>query len=137
MSQSRPVGVAIGGDASQDDADLVRWDRDVDHLLDLLTDSYCRSILEVTSSESLTAREIANRVEFPLSTTYRKLDALDDAGLLEAGVRLRDVGRNPSEYVRSVENVVVSLDEAGEVGLWVTYRDLDERSLPGDTRQDS
>jgi len=133
MSQSRPVGVAIGGESSQDDTALARWDGDVDHILDLLTDPYCRSILEATSTETLTAREIANSVEFPLSTTYRKLDALTDAGLLEEGVRLRDVGRNPSEYVRTVETVVVSLETDGAVELWVASRDLDGREAPGET----
>lgn len=137
MSQSRPVDVRLGGETSQDDAELVRWERDVNHLLDLLEDPYCRAILEATSSESLTAREVADRVEFPLSTTYRKLHALSDAGLLAERVRLRDVGRNPSEYVRAVENVVLSLEADGEIELWVAHRDLDERTTPGDSNPDS
>lgn len=125
MSRSHPVGVPSRRETKADDTDLVRWERDVDHLLGLLEDPYCRMILEATSTETLTAREIAERGEFPLSTTYRKLDALTDAELLEEGVRLRDVGRNPSEYVRVVEEVVLSLED-DEVELWVSRRDLSE-----------
>ena len=93
------------------------------HLLELLEDPYCRTILEATSTERLTAREISERGGFPLSTTYRKLDALTDAGLLVDGVRLRDVGRNPSEYVRAVDEVVLSLDDDSGLELWVAHRE--------------
>lgn len=130
MSRSRPVGVPSGRESSSDDADLVRWDRDVHHLLGLLEDPYCRTILEETSTETLTARELAERGEFPLSTTYRKLDALTDAGLLEEGVRLRDVGRNPSEYVRAVDEVVLSLEDGG-LELWVAHRDPPDNGARG------
>ena len=129
MSRSRPVDVPSGRESSANDADLVRWNRDPSHLLGLLEDPYCRTILEATSTETLTAREIAERGEFPLSTTYRKLDALTDAGLLEEGVQLRDVGRNPSEYVRAVDEVRFSLGEDGGIELWVGHRDLPEEEL--------
>jgi len=128
MSRSQPVGVPSGREASHDD-DLVRWDSDVHRLLGLLEDPYCRTILEATSTERLTAREIADRSEFPLSTTYRKLDELTEAGLLEEGVRLRDVGRNPSEYVRAVDEIVLSLDDDSGLELWVAHRDVPDNEV--------
>lgn len=123
MSRSRSFGVPGGRESTADGAERDRWERDPHRLLGLLEDPYCRTILEATSDDTLTAREIADRTEFPLSTTYRKLDALTDAGLLDEGVRLRDVGRNPSEYVRAVDEVVVSLDADEGFDLWLVYRE--------------
>lgn len=126
MSRSHPVDVPSGRERAGDDAELVCGEGEVRHLLGLLNDSYCQEILEATGEEILTAREIADRCAFPLSTAYRKLDALTDADLLQEGVRLRDAGRNPSEYERAVDDIVVSFGTEGGMNLWITHRETTE-----------
>jgi DNA-binding transcriptional ArsR family regulator len=89
---------------------------DVDDLLGALADGGCRAILDAAGEDALCAREIADRCDLPLSTTYRKLDRLTGAGLLAERTRVRGSGRHASEYVRRVESAHVSLD-AGRLVL--------------------
>ncbi|MFB6097483.1 MAG: helix-turn-helix domain-containing protein [Haloferacaceae archaeon] len=94
-------------------------------VLTALNDTDCRRILEATAAEALTASELAEACDLPLSTTYRKVDLLTDAGLLSERVRLRTSGKHPSEYRRSFDDVVVRLEDAGvEVDLVASQDDL-------------
>lgn len=91
-------------------------------LLGALKDGDCRAILTATGEDSLSAAELSEACDLPLSTTYRKLGLLTDAGLLDERTRVRRSGKHASEYVRLVEDVLVSVDEA-ETALYVTWRD--------------
>ncbi len=84
-----------------------------------LDDPDCRAILEAATEEPRTAGELIERCDLPRSTTYRKVDRLVDAGLLEERVRIRRDGAHASEYRRAVEDVVVSIDADGDVELAV------------------
>ncbi len=79
-------------------------------VLDVLQDADCRRILHATGETALTANEVAERCDLAQSTAYRRLDLLTDAGLAEERTRLRRSGKHTSEYVRAVDDVVVSLD---------------------------
>lgn len=88
-------------------------------VLAALDDPDCRTLLEATTDEALTAQELADRCEVPRSTTYRKVEQLTEAGLLEESVRLRTDGKHASEYRRSFEDVTISLSagDGFEVGI--------------------
>jgi len=81
----------------------------VQSFMDVLTDADCRAMIAATTDEALTARELSEAVDLPLSTTYRKLDRLTETGLLAERTRLAAGGSHPSEYRRSVDDVVVSV----------------------------
>lgn len=87
-------------------------DRDDQELLDLLGDESCRAILTATGDEALSATELSEALELPLSTTYRKLDRLTEVGLLEEGLRIRRSGKHTHEYARRVDDVHVAIDDA-------------------------
>jgi DNA-binding transcriptional ArsR family regulator len=89
---------------------VVRADAAVDDLLTALEDAGCRAILDATGDEALSARELSERCDLPLSTTYRKLDRLTRVGLLAERTRIRPSGRHASEYTRRVTSVRVSLN---------------------------
>jgi DNA-binding transcriptional ArsR family regulator len=95
------------------DTAIVARPSDVQSLLELLTDADCRAILTATTDEALTAREVSEDVDLPLSTTYRKLEALTDAGFLAEGTRFDSDGSHPSQYRRAVADVVVSVAADG------------------------
>lgn len=95
-------------------------------LLDALDDADCRAILRATNDDALSASEVSEACGLPLSTTYRKLDALTEAGLVTEGTRVRRSGKHASEYVRNVDDVVVSVDPDGGLGVWVSRRDPNE-----------
>lgn len=103
-----------------DDAD------EVQAVLHALQDDDCRAVLEATDEESLSASELADACDLPLSTTYRKLDELTETGLLAERTRLRPNGKHASEYVRVVDEVLVDADAGFE--LTISRRDLPERS---------
>lgn len=98
---------------------------EVQAILHALHDDDCRAVLDATGEESLSASELADACNLPLSTTYRKLETLTEAGLLAERTRLCPDGKHASEYVRVVEEVVVDADAGFE--LTVSCRTLPER----------
>jgi predicted transcriptional regulator len=91
-------------------------------LLDRLADRRCRAVLAATTDAARSAREVATRCDLPLSTTYRKLDHLVEAGLLTERTRVRCAGKHPSEFRRAVDEVVVDVRPSGKTHLVVMDR---------------
>lgn len=90
--------------------------------LEVLTDSRCRAIIEGTTARPRTAKEISEQVGLPLSTTYRKLDEMTEAGILAEQTRLSPDGSHASEYRRVVDDVVVSVTPESGAKLAVAKR---------------
>jgi response regulator of citrate/malate metabolism len=102
-----------GADATRE----VRDQSTVDSVLSVLEDENCRSILEVTSAETLSAQEIADKCDIALSTTYRKVEKLTEAGILNEQIRLSTSGKHTSEYTVKVEDITVSIDKDSGVQI--------------------
>ncbi|MFD1514524.1 winged helix-turn-helix domain-containing protein [Halomarina rubra] len=79
-------------------------------VLDALDDPACREIVECLE-DPMTASELSERCEIPQSTTYRKLDLLSDASLVEERVEVRTDGHHTTRYVLAFNEVRLSLDE--------------------------
>lgn len=94
----------------------IESEQQIQSLFEALDDPDCRDILEASTEESLSTKEVSHACNIPLSTTYRKLDRLTAAGLLEESTRIHPDGKHASEYTRVVDDVIVSLDEAGGIG---------------------
>lgn len=82
-------------------------------VLDLLADEVARSIL-ATLDEPMTTQELAAACDIPRSTAYRKVDRLQEAGLVTDRIRVSPDGRHPHLYTRA----------ASEVHLQVTLEDV-------------
>ncbi len=121
--------MADAGARAGTDADAALASEQRRTIMEALTDEDCRSILAATSQEALSASEISEQCDLPRSTTYRKLETLTDVDLLAERIRICRSGKNPSEYVRLVEEVTVRLEESGDVSLSVSNREPPERSL--------
>ena len=93
---------------------------DAGTVLSALDDDGCRRIIEEVASESLTAPEISSRCDIPQSTTYRKVERLADAGLLEESIRIRSSGKHATEYRKSFDDVTVSVPGDGGIELEIT-----------------
>ncbi len=117
---------------SSTDTQTIVSETEIQELLDALDDADCRAILDATSENALTANEIAETCDLPRSTAYRKLNLLTEAGLLEERTRIRRSGKHASEYARSVEDVVISLDSQGarEIGITTRGRRTDRITDP-------
>ncbi|MFB6141716.1 MAG: helix-turn-helix domain-containing protein [Halorientalis sp.] len=101
---------------------------DLQAVLDALDDPTCRAIVR-NLEEPMTAEEIAETCDVPLSTTYRKLDLLTEASLLREGMEIRPNGQHASQYAVDFEEVLVTLadDRTFEVGVSRVPRTADER----------
>lgn len=101
----RNVAGQLGDDGSEVDTAAA---------LDALDDPDCLALLEATNTEPRTVSELVDLCDVPRSTTYRKVDRLVEAGLLEERVRLGWGGSHASEYRLAVEDIVVTIS-SGEV----------------------
>jgi len=90
-----------------------------------LDDEDCRTLLEATAEGALSVAELADTSELPLSTTYRKLNTLVEAGLLVEEGRLCGSGRHRSEYTLSVDEICLLLTPDG-VAVTVPGREESE-----------
>ncbi|PGF15344.1 transcriptional regulator [Natrinema sp. CBA1119] len=78
-----------------------------------LDDDDCRAILEATDEDSLTATELSEQCDIPMSTTYRKVEMLTEADLVDERVRINTSGKHATEYCKSFDNVLVSVAGGG------------------------
>lgn len=79
-------------------------------VLDALDDPDCRAIV-VALEEPMTAKQIADAADVPLSTTYRKLDLLSEASLLAESTEIRRDGQHATRYEVAFEEVAIALDD--------------------------
>ncbi|MDG5817300.1 helix-turn-helix domain-containing protein [Natronococcus sp. A-GB7] len=116
MSQSLTgTSRTYGREQLTDEPRIVSGEDDIKAILTALNDADCRSILEELgdSEPYLSAAELSERCGVPLSTTYRKLELLEEADLLEEKLRIRQSGRHASEYDQRVDDVTISVDDGG------------------------
>jgi DNA-binding transcriptional ArsR family regulator len=90
-------------------------------ILDALDDPDCRSIVRILD-EPMTADQIAEAADVPLSTTYRKLDLLTEASLLEEGTEIRPDGQHASRYTVAFDEVIIGLAESREFEVDISRR---------------
>jgi DNA-binding transcriptional ArsR family regulator len=79
-------------------------------VFEVLESERCRRILGATQDEPRTATDLADSLDIPVSTVYRKLDALADAGLVSESNRICDHGNHPVQYECDVDGISVDFD---------------------------
>ena len=77
----------------------------------------------------MTASEIAEKCDIPLSTTYRKLDLLSEASLLEEQTKVRSDGHHTTRYLPAFAALWIALnnDQEFEVRIARPPQTADER----------
>ncbi|MEZ3117169.1 helix-turn-helix domain-containing protein [Halobaculum sp. MBLA0147] len=83
--------------------------------VDAVSDGDCRQLLAAATDDPRSASELADACGVALSTAYRKLDRLVEAGLLEQGTRVSTVGRHPTVYTRVTRRVTVTVADDGRL----------------------
>jgi len=86
---------------------------DLQEVLDALDDPTCRRFV-AHLEEPMTASELSEACDVPLSTTYRKLDALSEASLVGEQTEIRTDGQHTTRYTVDFTEVAVALDEDRE-----------------------
>lgn len=83
---------------------------DLGAVLDALQDEDCRAF--VTRLETpMTASELSEACDVPLSTTYRKLDILTEASLLAERTEIRKDGQHTTRYAVDFQTVQIHLED--------------------------
>ena len=100
----------------------------VQDVLDSLDDPDCRRIIE-RLGEPMTASELAEACDIPLSTTYRKLELLSDASLLDERIEIRTDGRHTTRYALAFEEVHIGLDDDRSVEVTIKHRRAPDQRL--------
>lgn len=102
-ARSTPTPRTVGDD------DSVQPDPEA--LLSLLSDEYARDIVEAVSTEALPAREIATRLDISRATVYRRLNRLEEAGVLEASMAYDPDGNHRQHFRATLDTVELSLED--------------------------
>ncbi len=104
---------------------------DVDEqVLSALGDDPSRAILEALS-EPMTANELATECDIPLSTMYRKLERLSEAGLVSESTAIRASGQHTTRYALDFTEITVWLTDGNRLQTTV---DRPETTATADQR---
>jgi predicted transcriptional regulator len=83
---------------------------DTEALLSILSDDYAREILKAVSSDPLPAPEIAARLDFSKPTVYRRLNRLEEIGVVETSLAYDPDGHHRKQFRATLDQVVLSID---------------------------
>ncbi|WP_423750588.1 helix-turn-helix domain-containing protein [Salinirarus marinus] len=113
---------------------------DLQSVLNALDDADCRTIIRHLD-EPMTATEVSEECDIPMSTTYRKLDLLADASLLSEATEIRPDGHHATRYEIDFDEVCFGLTESQDLDVSISRpaRTAEERlaSLWGEVRKET
>jgi DNA-binding transcriptional ArsR family regulator len=89
---------------------------DSDGLLWMLSDEYARDIVKEISEDPLPARDIADSLDLSRPTVYRRLNRLEEFGIVQTSLSLDPDGHHRQQFRSTLEEVVVSID-AGQIDV--------------------
>ncbi|MFB6151740.1 MAG: ArsR/SmtB family transcription factor [Haloarculaceae archaeon] len=95
---------------------------DSEAVLALLGDEYVREILAATSREQRSAKELAERCDVALSTVYRRLETMQEQGLVVEQTQIEPDGSHHSVYVAAVDHLDVDVAD-GEIDVGLVTRE--------------
>ena len=82
-------------------------------LLTLLGDSYTQQVLAAIGDGARTGRQIIERAGVSKATAYRRLDELQDAGIVDSNLRLDPDGHHCEEYSIVSKRLCIDFDQNG------------------------
>jgi predicted transcriptional regulator len=81
-----------------------------DAILEVMSDKYCRAILENTMEKPKSAMEISAETKIPISTVYRRLQTLHDNKLLGISGSISDDGKKYFLYKSKVKAIAAAFN---------------------------
>lgn len=82
-------------------------------IVELLEDEYARAILIATSDEPMSATELSDVCDASRPTIYRRLESLEEAGLVEQGTLPESGGHHYTIYRSTLESVTIDVSSDG------------------------
>jgi predicted transcriptional regulator len=82
-------------------------------LVELLNDEFARNIVALIRTDRKTVDELVTMCEMSRPTIYRRLERLEQAGLVETGTRFGEDGYHRKTFRATVGRVDIDLSEDG------------------------
>ena len=84
-----------------------------EELLELLGDEYTRRVLQAVVSEPKSGREVVEEASVSKATAYRRLETLQEAGLVESRTVFDPDGHHHEQFRAILDGVTVELRDEG------------------------
>jgi DNA-binding transcriptional ArsR family regulator len=97
-------------------------------LFDSLNDEDACAIMKTLDETSLSAKEVSERCELSMSTTYRKLNQLSEVGLLEEQTEITLEGKHLTRFHRCIDTIAITITDNG-FELELSGGDLPEKAV--------
>ena len=91
-----------------------------DTLLSILSDKYCRAIIEATMDKPKSAIELTAETKIPISTIYRRLQTLHDNKILKPSGTISDDGKRLFMYKSRIRGMQSNYDN-GKVDVKLLF----------------
>lgn len=88
--------------------------------LEILSDKYCRLILDSIMNISKSAIEISREKEIPLSTVYRRIQQLHDSHMIRTSGIITDEGKRLFLYKSKIKEVNTRFSD-GDIAMDVVF----------------
>ena len=88
--------------------------------LEILSDKYCRSILETIMDTPKSAIEVSREKMIPLSTVYRRIQQLHDSKMIRTSGVITDEGKRLFLYKSKIKAVNTSFHD-GKIDVDVVF----------------
>lgn len=100
----------------------------LEEVLRTVSDDDARALIR-EMEEPRTAAELSEASDIPLSTTYRKIERLEAATLIDDLIEIRDDGRHTSRYYPDFETIEITLTDQMTMNIEISRpaRTPDER----------
>ncbi len=79
-------------------------------VLDIVSDKYCRKILECTMYKPKTVVEISTECTIPISTVYRRIQMLHDAKMVRVSGSISEDGKKFFMYKSKIKEISSSFN---------------------------
>lgn len=76
-----------------------------DKILEVVSDKYCRSIIECIMSKSKSVIEITDETKIPMSTAHRRIQTLHDNNLIKTSGIITDDGKRLFLYKSKIRGI--------------------------------
>lgn len=82
-------------------------------LLELLGDEYTYRVFQAVVERPRTGSELIEAADVSKATVYRRLDRLEEAGLVESTMRIATDGNHCKQFHATARSLEVTFDESG------------------------
>ena len=88
--------------------------------LEILSDKYCRSILEAIMDSPKSAIEVSREKSIPLSTVYRRIQLLHDSKMIKTSGVITEEGKRLFLYKSKIREVNTSFHD-GKIDVNIVF----------------